>query len=137
MSDPTRPWGPHGPTVPPNSVTPNPTSAWSEPSIGAPESSNQPTGGGGGSSFVIDWLFRPPKKYWLAVPLAWLFGPVGLLYAIGDSKPQWIALGIFCVVAVLAHLAPGAPINPRLHPIMMICAIWSIFATRAWNNRHK
>jgi len=80
---------------------------------------------------------RNRKAYWLAVPLGWFFGPVGLLYAIGDSKPQQIALAIFVALAILAHLAPGPSINPRFHPILLTCAIWSIFAARAYNERHK
>ena len=132
------PWGPHGPQVSgPPTTTPNPTSAWSEPSTGAQDSSNQPAYGGGGSSFVIDWLFRPPKKIWLAVCLGWFFGPLGLLYAIGDSRPQQMALAVFFATAILLHLSPIRGFGPRVHPIMLICAVWSIFAARAWNSRHK
>src|SRR4029077_11200377 len=55
------PWGPHGPQVSgPPTTTPNPTAAWSEPSTDGQGSANQPANSGG-SSFVIDWLFRPPK----------------------------------------------------------------------------
>ena len=140
MSDPqyppTQPWGPHGPTTDGRSVTPNPTSPWSEPSTGAQGNSNQPAYSGG-SSFVIDWLFRPPKKIWLAVCLGWFFGPLGLLYAIGDSRPQQMALAVFVATVILLHLSPIRGFGPRVHPIMLICAAWSIFAARAWNSRHK
>jgi len=131
------PWGPHGPTTDGRSVTPNPTSPWSEPSTGPQDSPNQPAYSSGGSSILIDWLFRPPKKIWLAVCLAWLFGPIGLLYAIGDSRPQQKALAVFVATVILLHLSPIRGFGPRVHPIMLICAVWSIFAARAWNSRHK
>jgi len=132
------PWGPHGPQVSgPPTTKPNPTAPWSEPAIGDSGSANQPAYTSGGSSILIDWLFRPPKKIWLAVCLGWFFGPLGLLYAIGDSRPQLKALGVFVVAVILLHLSPIRGFGPRVHPIMMICAVWAIFAARAWNRRHQ
>jgi hypothetical protein len=127
------PWGPHGPqTSGPPTTMPNPTAPWSEPS-----SSNQPAYGGGGNGILVELLFRPPKKFWLAIPFAWFFGPFGLLYAIGNSRPQLIALAAFVAGAILLHLSPLPSPPPRFHPILLICAVWSIFAARAWNKRHN
>jgi hypothetical protein len=147
------PWGPHGPRLEgPPSVTPNPTPSWVEPSAPAsdPYSSYQPSSqsssSGGGyaqSSYSAGSVYLggggpPPRKsFWLAIPLAWFLGPVGLLYSIGDSKPQLIALAGFVGTAAWLHFSSFQPPVQLFHPILMTCAVWSVFAVLAYNRRHK
>ena len=134
------PFGPHGPRIQgPPQVTPNPTSPWVEPSSGtpSPEASYGQPGGVNAGSILLTWLFTGRKRLWLAVALAWFLGPVGLLYAIGDSKPQLGALAVFVVGAILAHNLSFVPSLHLFHPILMTCAIWSVFAALAYNRRHN
>jgi len=131
------PWGPHGPRVEgPPSVTPNPTTPWAEPGAAAPGGTGgyvQPTYVSGASVGGGGPLRR---SLWLAIPLAWFFGPVGLLYAIGDSKPQLAALAAFVAAAAGLHYSRFQPPVHLFHPILLTCAVWSVFAARAYNRRH-
>ena len=138
------PMGPHGPRVEgPPSVTPNPPS-WVEPSS-APYDPGSGSSNPGGAyvqptysvgSPYLGRFFPKQKTLWLAIPLAWFLGPFGLLYAIGDSKPQLIALAAFVAAAIVLHLSSFQPPVHLFHPILVTCAVWSVFAARAYNRRH-
>jgi len=142
------PWGPHGPRVDgPPTTTPNPTSSWVHQPLGGGGGGWGGGGGGagGGGQAQSTYVYTGPvgprrKRWWIAIPLAWLFGPLGLLYAIGDSRPQKLLLLLFVGAAAAIYYA-----NVRLplylvyfpHPILMTCVVWSIFATIRFNRRHR
>jgi hypothetical protein len=145
------PWGPHGPRVDcPGGATPNPTPFWVEPTPAPytppawsnPAPSYQKYGGGAGqpgSGFGSAGLgipLRVRKTLWFAIPLAWFFGPLGLLYAIGDSRPQQVVLAAHIVGAILVHNSNYQPTIQYGHPILLTCVVWSIFASWAYNRRH-
>jgi len=138
------PFGPHGPRIQgPPQVTPNPTSSWVEPTSSASDTSYAQGGGSGqpggvnAGSFLLHWLFSGRKRLWLAIAMAWFFGPLGLLYAIGDSKPQLVALAGYVGGAFVVHYSRFVPPVHLFHPILMTCAIWSVFAALAYNRRHN
>lgn len=145
------PWGPHGPRVDgPGGATPNPTPSWVEPTpapytppaYSNPAPSYQNYGGGAGqpgSGFGSAGLgipLRVRKTLWFAIPLAWFFGPLGLLYAIGDSRPQLIVLAAYVVGAILVHNSNYQSTIQYGHPILLTCVVWSILASWAYNRRH-
>lgn len=84
--------GPHGPQVPPNSVTPKPT-APSAPYVPGRSPPAPDPYAGGGPALDGDW--RPsgtarPESVALGLILTLCFGPLGLFYAIWGSRTQTI-----------------------------------------------
>jgi len=138
------PWGPHGPRVDgPPSVTPNPTPSYVEPSWPSSAPGGNPGGGYAqpvysvGVTPNLGVAVKHEKKLWLAIPLAWFFGPFGLLYAIGDSKPQLLALAGFFAWSAYLHFSSYQPPVHLFHPMLIVCVVWSIFAAKAYNRRQK
>src|SRR5579884_3940290 len=100
------PWGPHGPQSGPNQVTPNPTPAWVPPPPG-PSYTAQPhaasySGGAVQSSGYVAPSGPRKKHYVVAVLLALLFAPLGLLYA---SKKGALVLLILLFAVPIALAA--------------------------------
>ena len=128
------PWGPHGPQVPPNSVTPNPTSA-SPPPVFTPGPTPAPysqplsptsQGGTTGSPRPAE-----PKKLLLAVLLAICFGPFGLWYATWGTRQALLSF-LFAGAAVLDLLWSR---QATWTPFVVISVIWAVFAVRAHNRQ--
>lgn len=151
------PWGPHGPQSGPNQVTPNPTPAWVPPpsapsggSWGVP--ARGPSGGGGsvGTGYPITFTPRP-KRYWLALILAAIFGPLGLFYASKKGALLLLVL-LFAVPYTLAALG-GWHGAFRRHPLYVLgndgvmdgmwrlfvvaSLVWSVFGVHRYNKKFK
>ena len=128
------PWGPHGPQVPSNSVTPNPTAPSApyvpSPSAPAPVDYGTPRGPGGGSASTYSGPGAPPspKSVVVAALLSLFIAPAGVFYATYRSRqflPGMIYSGIATVLMVTrATLAI---------PIIVISLIWSVGAVRSYN----
>jgi len=150
------PWGPHGPQSGPNQVTPNPTPAYVPPppmespgSFGVPAPASY--GGGGGGVVGYQGTYTPgPKHYWLALPLTFFLGPLGLFYA--SKKGALLLLVLFFAGPyLLASYGPSLGIFPR-HPqfalqraminqmwslCVVLSMIWSVVAVRLHNKALK
>lgn len=124
------PWGPHGPQTDANTVTPNPTPAYVPPAPEpdyvppapgpsyAPTTSGPVSYGGGGAAQYTGPVRPRPKRYWLAVILTFVFGPVGLFYA---TKKGALAM-LFLLIAVPVGLgAIGVlPGGSAAHPFAIL-----------------
>lgn len=143
------PWGPHGPQSGPNQVTPNPTPAY-EPPPAAPTYYPPPQSFGpsqapsysGGAAQSTGYVATGPRKksYVLAVILALLFGPLGLLYASKKGALVMLAL-LFAVPITLAAMGTyrfvpasepwrviqhDAVMNGMYSSCLFFCVIWSV-----------
>ena len=140
----TSPFGPHGPQTNGYSVTPNPTAQSSFPNIGGGDSYagySQPSGGGyvgggyaGGSVYVPT---GPPIKFiTLGVILAWLLGPIGMLYAVRGSALHWIAFLLYTALYTYAMYITDTA-QPVWLTLAMVNAVWAGIAIRRYNTRVK
>ena len=149
------PWGPHGPQSGPNQVTPNPTPAWVPPPATPANYPQSPvrtySGGSGGPAQNTVFVASGPRKknYVLAVILALLFGPLGLLYA--SKKGALILLVLLFAVPITLAAMGAYPFIPPSHAVRVIqydfvmnrmysicvffCVIWSVvgvYRRNAW-----
>jgi hypothetical protein len=124
----TQPFGPHGPQVPANSVTPNPTAQTPQsfPS-GAPEYSAQ---GGGYASGGGGYVAAGRKSMVKAIALSAFLGPFGVIYAtFGTRQYRWAV--VWLIGSVMLMFALGLP----LAPILAVSVIWSFLAVRTHNKQ--
>jgi hypothetical protein len=128
----TSPFGPHGPQVPANSVTPNPT-AYTPPTIPSPISFGQPaapTGYPGPYAGTGGTVAAGPrrKSMVLAIILSVCLGPFGLIYS--AMSRQYMSTLFFMGGSVLAMLWLKIPWSP----FVIISVIWSVIAVNSYNN---
>jgi len=148
------PWGPHGPQSGPNQVTPNPTPAWVPPPA-APSGGSWgrplPAGGGGQAGTSVPITFTPrPKRYWLALLLAAIFGPLGLFYASKKGALLLLAL-LFAVPYAMATmgvwpafhrhplyvLANDAVMDRMWRVCVMASLVWCVSGVHRYNKQFK
>ena len=128
------PWGQHGPQVPSNSVTPNPTAPSApyvpSPSAPAPVDYGTARGAGAGSYSASSGPGAPPspKSMVVAALLSLFIPPAGVFYATLRSRQSLSGL-VFSGIATIVLLA-----RPALWiPITVISLIWSVGAVRSYN----
>ena len=149
----TYPWGPHGPQVGPNQVTPNPTPAYvPPPSYNAP-SWPTPSYGGGAVGSGAPMVYTGPRRkgYFVALLLTLLFGPLGLFYA---SKKGALLVLLFLIgfpvtLSFLGAIPGGSPMHPFaildhdsiMNPMWSLCVMismgWAVFAVAKHNRALK
>jgi len=138
----TSPFGPHGPQVGANTVTPNPTPAYQPPvytpptpSYHSPQPSRSSysadtasTGRAPASSGGVAMPARPFRKSMLlGVLLSWLLGPLGLLYAVtGGSRGQLIAALLFSGAYAYGMVTSGS--TPVWLVLEVVCVTWTVVA---------
>ena len=150
------PFGPHGPQGGPHQVTPNPTPAWvppppmASPGPFVPQASG-PYAGGGGASTSYPVNYTPgPKRYWLALLLAAIFGPLGLFYASKKGALLLLVL-LFAVPYTMASMGVWPAFHR--HPLyvlandgvmdrmwrlcVMASLVWCVFGVRRYNMAFK
>lgn len=117
----TYPWGPHGPQSSPHQVTPNPTPAYVPPPMPtyqAPASTNSGTSYGSGgysggttTGAVVGFGGPARKSYVIAVILAGIFGPLGLLYS--NAKPAKLLLLLVAANTAWQVFTTSTPVIER------------------------
>jgi len=123
------PWGPHGPQTGPNEVTPNPTPSYVPPppmQTYVPPSPRPVYSAGGGSASYSSASYpvargssRPSRKrYWLALSLTFLFGPLGLFYA--SKKGALVMLFLLFAVPIGLSMAGMLPWGSQSHPFAIL-----------------
>jgi len=142
----TSPFGPHGPQTNGYSVTPNPTAQSSFANIGGDSFGGyaQPSGGGGyvgGSGYVGGGTYVPAgprtKLTVIGVILAWVLGPIGMIYAVTrTSRVHWIAFLLYTVFYTYVMVATDEA-RPIWITFAFINALWAGIAIRRLNKRLK
>jgi len=149
----TYPFGPHGPQSGPNQVTPNPTAAYVPPPMASYQAPAPIVGGatsyGGGYVPVASGPTR--KRYWLAMILTLVFGPIGLFYA--SKKGALIVLFLLFAVPIglgMAGMLPGGSMehpfaildhdsvmDPMWARAVVLSMIWAVVAVWRYNAEVK
>ncbi|MBI1796391.1 MAG: hypothetical protein HYR74_05000 [Candidatus Eisenbacteria bacterium] len=138
------PWGPHGPQVSPQSVTPNPTAPSSVPDFGgfAPAPASAPFGGGGvrpsggGGGGAIAAMSGPRFGRWVlnfALLGTGLGAIAGGLAGLGLHLPG-AALGGLALRWAIAGAAVGASVPPAVRSIVTLirAAGWGLVTLVLW-----
>ncbi len=144
------PWGPHGPQTGPNQITPNPTAPYvpppAAPAYFPPTVPMQgPVGYGPPNAPAY---YGPTKKhYWIALPLAFILGPIGLFYASKKGALilliAWFGVPVgLTATGVLSFASPAHPFDILGNHFVMtsmwsLCTclslVWSIFGVHRHN----
>jgi len=115
------PWGPHGPQSGPNQVPPNPTPAYVPPPAAPTYYPQSPapayySGPAQNTTYVPT---GPRKKHYvLAIILALLLGPLGLLYA--SKKGALILLVLLFALPITLAAMGSYPFVPPSHPLRVL-----------------
>lgn len=158
----TYPWGPHGPQAGAHDVTPNPTPAYVPPpsDFGGDSDWGTPapsTGGGGGYSGGGGGGYAGPtgphlKSKVLAVILALILGPLGLLYASwrGALLIFTVMLGYPVALVMTGHppgyYDAGMPLSiwgndlvmtPLWRNAVVVSVVWAVIAVLRYNRKSK
>lgn len=135
----TSPWGPHGPQVGANDVTPNPTAqgtnydwnASAAPNYSAPNYS--PRGGRAVSGMPA--YVPKPKSIILAILFPLIFGPFGMLYTFVCSHFQKAAMLVLCVLLIYVEFGVNGAHALDIGLVNLTSILLSVVAAVRYNRR--